>query len=588
MKQLVINGYHWRLGESQSAVELEKILRCFPDLATLPGVETLKSNLIRTVYLVPGEHLTPGSSGCVAKVYRYSGRWDRLRYRFIAARAKQEWRALNRFQELGLPVPAPLAVAEEREGKTVTGGGLLMSFLPRTVSLLRRFQHLCMSPDGQGVGADPLPDLARDLLVRVGKLVREMHDRGIWHRDLHAGNILVGEDNTLHLIDLHSCLFLPRLARWQRRGGVAKLSSSLLPQGVDLFLEAYGANLLSVRGTLSASSNAIGRVVGAIQRKHVKSRCKRCFLPSSRFAVSRARGMRLYHLRERTSEALSALWVDEPTGRVLKQTSRGWVQEVRVGGDRLCVKYRRYDFLESLQSLIESHRLRRSYGAGHALWVNKISTPKVIALRERTLLGMVREAHLVTEYVDDGVPLHEYLFQRYWGKPTDSLHARRKHLLARAVGRFVRTLHDANLYPHDLSPQNLLVSPEKISFMETAPGFDLRQGSAGGTEKPCLFLIDLEHLYLWQPLWRQGRRRNLVEIANLPEGHVTAADLLRGLKAYARDDDTYLSRAWIHSLREGLLEEHWSTLNRMENSGLTKGATQPEGKPAGQDPGAVG
>lgn len=570
MKPLLVNGYRWRLGEALPPAELEDILRRFPDLATVPGVRALKSNLVRTVYFVPGGNLAPGSTGCVAKVYRYNGRWDRLRYRFLAARAEQEWRALNRFQELGLPVPAPLGVAELREGRTLTGGGLLVSFLPRTVSLLERLQSLGLPPNGQSVRSDSLPELARDLLVRVGKLVRRMHDCGIWHRDLHAGNVLVGEDDAaaLHLIDLHSCIFFRRLARWQRRGGVAKLVSSLPSQGIDLLLEAYGPGALSMRGTLSAASKSVEGVAGAIQRKHLRSRCKRCFLPSSRFAVSKGRGSRLYRVRERTSEELSALWGAEPTGRVLKRTRKGWVQAVWVGGDRLCVKYRRYGFLESLQSLIESHRLRRSYGAGHALSVRKISTPQVIALRERTLLGMVREAHLVTEFIEDGVPLHEYLFRGYWGKSTDSHHAQRKHLLARAVGRFVRTLHDANLYPHDLSPQNLMISAEKIASMELtgAPGGGPKPGEepAERAQQTCLFLIDLEHLYLWQPLWRQGRRRNLVEIANLPEGHVSTADRLRGLKAYAQGDDTYLSRAWIHSLREGLLEEHWKVLEKME------------------------
>lgn len=563
LKQLLINGYRWRLAEALPAAEFEGIFRCFPDLATLPGVRVLKSNLVRTVYLVPGENLAPGSAGCVAKVYRYNTRWDRLRYLFLAARAEQEWRALHRFQELGFPVPAPLAVADLREGRTLIGGGLLLSYLPSTVPLLARIQSMYLPPGSQSVSSDSLPAPARDLLVRAGKLIRRMHDCGLWHRDLHAGNVLVDQDDAaaLHLIDLHSCVFLRKLTRGQRRGGIAKLISSLPPWGIDLLIEAYGPDALSRSGTLSAAADSVEKTVGAIHRKHLNSRCKRCFLTSSGFAVSKARGVRLYHVRQRTSDELSALWGDEPTGRVLKRTRKGWVQAVRVGDDHLCVKYRRYGFLESLRSLIESHRLRRSYAAGHALRVRNISTPEVIALRERTLLGMVREAHLVTEFIEDGVPLHEYLFQGYWGQPTDSAQAQRKHLLARAVGRFVRALHDANLYPHDLSPQNLMISAARIASTEMTRGPGSRQERTETARQTCLFLIDLEHLYLWQPLWRPGRRRNLVEIANLPEGHVSTSDRLRGLHAYAQGDSTYLCRAWIHSLREGLLEEHWKVLN---------------------------
>jgi hypothetical protein len=209
-----------------------------------------------------------------------------------------------------------------------------------------------------------------------------------------------------------------------------------------------------------------------------------------------------------------------------------------------------------LESIVESHRLRRAYAGGHALAVRLVPTPAVVALRERRCLGMVAEAHLVTELLEDGVPLHEYLFGEYWGRRTVGLEARRRHFLARALGRFLRSIHDRGLCLHDLSPQNVLVCRGTVPDLRA---FEVKGAPEPGGP-PFLHLTDLDHLYLWKPLWLKGKSRNLSQLANLPEGHVHSTDLFRALKAYASASPGELDRRWLARLRKAVLDEHFHVL----------------------------
>jgi tRNA A-37 threonylcarbamoyl transferase component Bud32 len=582
---LSTEGYRWRIAPSVSRESLLPILEAFPGLEVLPGSVVLKSNHFRTVFRLPSPPGPPAfpdwlRSGLIAKVYRYTTTWDRLRYRWLRHRAEQERSALERFAGLELPAPRFVGVAELRRGSSVVGGGLLLEFLGGTVSLGENLRSLSLEAGGEGRSPGSPAETreapsreARDLLERLGLLVRALHERGVWHRDLHAGNILFRRaDGALFFVDLHSCLFFRGLARWQRRRGLVKLVHSLRgtvgPEGVRVLLESYGAaGLLGERDPASAERSIL-EGADKLERTRVRSRSRRCFLPSTLFTVRKGPGWRLHHLRAWPPEALDPLWTREPPGRCLKRSSRGWVAAVSVDGKPLCVKYRRYTRLEMLESLVESHRLRRAYAGGHALAVRRVATPAVVALRERRWLGMVLEAHLVTVFLEDAVPLHELLLGEYWGRRTVGLEARRRHFLARALGRFLRSIHDRGLYLHDLSPQNVLVSPGGIPDPRA-----FAEGGEAGPDgcPPFLHLADLDHLYLWKPLWPKGKLRNLSQLGNLPEGHVHSSDLFRALRAYASASLRDLDRRWLARLRDAVLDEHLRVLltwSRKELAGV--------------------
>lgn len=118
----------------------------------------------------------------------WAARVSRDRYVFSGyerSRPMMEFKVLGQLSAAGLPAPEPLAAICQREGKLYSGW--LMT---------RRILH-----------AEPLADLIAirrgDSLMwrNTGACIRRFHDFGLVHADLNARNILVGEGDSIHLVD---------------------------------------------------------------------------------------------------------------------------------------------------------------------------------------------------------------------------------------------------------------------------------------------------------------------------------------------------------------------------------------------------
>ncbi len=82
-------------------------------------------------------------------------------------------------------------------------------------------------------GAVPLWDhvraigvVPRDLILRLAALVRRMHDRGVYHRDLKANNVLVRDDE-LWVVDLDRVDFMREVPRAGRVMNLAQLNAAV-------------------------------------------------------------------------------------------------------------------------------------------------------------------------------------------------------------------------------------------------------------------------------------------------------------------------------------------------------------------------
>ena len=119
-------------------------------------------------------------------------RWNRQHYlgwRRAKSRAWREWALLQQLHSEGFPVPQPVAASVCWPLGRVVGiytTAILLQRLPDVVTLAAHIKH---SP------------LAPPLWQAVGQCIRRFHDRGVYHADLNADNILLQKSGHIYLID---------------------------------------------------------------------------------------------------------------------------------------------------------------------------------------------------------------------------------------------------------------------------------------------------------------------------------------------------------------------------------------------------
>ena len=140
-------------------------------------MQVLKQNPYRSVLL--DQSASPPS---VLKRFHHPRFWQALR---DGARARGEYRALQRCRELELPVPTPLC-----RGRDDAGPYLRMQAIEGAHSLE---SHL--------LGKTPVAPWAT-IMERLGWLLARMQNLGVRHPDLHPGNVLVDPQGHPYLVDL--------------------------------------------------------------------------------------------------------------------------------------------------------------------------------------------------------------------------------------------------------------------------------------------------------------------------------------------------------------------------------------------------
>jgi 3-deoxy-D-manno-octulosonic acid kinase len=156
---------------------------------------------------------------CVLRHYRRGGMVARLlgdRYLWTGrdrTRSFREFRLLANLSARGLPVPGPVASRYVRHGMRYRAD-LIMRRIADASTLAE-----CLA-DGR---------LDSTLAARVGELVARFHREGVWHADLNAHNVLVGDDR-LHLIDFDRGEFRAEARGW-REANLERLRRSLLKLG---------------------------------------------------------------------------------------------------------------------------------------------------------------------------------------------------------------------------------------------------------------------------------------------------------------------------------------------------------------------
>ena len=173
--------------------------------------------------------------GFFVKIHRGIG-WGEVFKNLLTAKlpvlgAGQEWRAINRLHEVGVPTMTAVAYGEKGSNPADQHSFIITEELAPTVSLEDFSINWVKQP--------PQPRLKHALIAEVARMTGMMHRAGVNHRDcyichflLHTDQPVTPDNFRLSIIDLHRAQTRPVISRRWRNKDLAALYFSALDIGL--------------------------------------------------------------------------------------------------------------------------------------------------------------------------------------------------------------------------------------------------------------------------------------------------------------------------------------------------------------------
>ncbi|MBT3879735.1 MAG: hypothetical protein HOF76_11900, partial [Candidatus Scalindua sp.] len=158
----------------------------------------VKENRVRSVISIPGSAIN--ENGIHIKYFKRGGYKEYIKHLFVPTKARTEWEVGNALLSNDINTALPLAISE---------GKRCLLLVTETVTNSEELMEFCHAnyKGSLSVGKESEKKILLDKLV---VFIRDIHEKGFCHYDLHAGNILIKfkkEQNAagydLYLMDLH-------------------------------------------------------------------------------------------------------------------------------------------------------------------------------------------------------------------------------------------------------------------------------------------------------------------------------------------------------------------------------------------------
>jgi len=457
---------------------------------------------------------------------RTKGWFESLKYLFLPSKARKEWFIAHQLQRRNLAIPRPLGWMEKIHQGIVQESYYLSEAIGSGISLIE---------DSAKLG-DRFP------LIELAKAVKKIHNAGLFHKDLHAGNFL-WDGGSIFLTDLHSAKILRALSLSQRLWNLSLLFHSLRSIWGDKdqskFMEAYFEGeryyLQRQRGYLQKIHAWMER----LQRRQWQSRTKRCVKESTEFSLQKGKGVCYYHRRDFPLEILKKrveehlrLISDNPSKLV--KSSPGVTVSI-LGNERRKLSVKKYCSLE-IWDIFKEH-FRRSKGlkawiAGNGLRARGIPSLRPLGLVEkRDWLGL-RESSFLMEALEGDEELDRYILRNL-----RDFKERRRFITA--FVQWLSQCHKMAVYHLDMKTCNIMVSKD------------------GGTWN--FHLLDLEDLLLDKKVRGKELFKTFLQLNTSTPKIITTTDRFRFFGAYLRlnlivkDRKSFLRRLIDESKRRELV-----------------------------------
>ncbi len=465
------------------------------------GASVVKENLRRRVERVA----LPGGGAAYVKRFRDAGLAQTVKALLLGSRARREVDWARRLAAAGIRVAEPLAWGERRALGAPRACGVATRAVPGARPLIEVLS-----------GAGLATERRRDLLFATAALLRRVHDAGVAFRDFHLGNVLLGEDGRLVLVDLQSAWGPPPFLLPRARVANLAMTLTSLPQSswraARRALRAYGRPPDWPDWDERAVAKAAFVWARRLVETHLASRTRRCLRDSSGFAVERHGAFRVSRRREvpgpeaagLPAEARARLASKGP-GVLKDAPESAVVRGLTLAGRAVVAKrYHPRGGVAGPRQALGFGRARRAWVSGNGLLVRGVDVATPLALLEEPGGG----GWLLMEDVADSTPL-----DRFWAARAGPGEPGLRRGLAEAVGRALGAMHAGGAAHADLKACNVLVG--------SWPGGGLR-----------VALVDYDRVAFRAPT-EDDRVESLVQLGNSVPRAVPPRTRLRCLRAYA-------------------------------------------------------
>ena len=516
LRDIKKNNIRWTVRDGLDEDILENIYPRLKAFADYPEFSIVKDNNVRTVlFLKPEDN---ASNRIFVKLYKKGGPGVKAKHIAIPSKAYSEWKGLNYFVKKGLPCPSPLAFSEKKRFGLLEDSCLLIEAIPSSFPLNEYLENNILEPG-----------IKNDLIISIARLIKNLHNYNIFYRDLHAGNILIRENQgaafELFFIDLHKAAFPKKISTWMKIKDIAQFLNSLLfsKENRFLFLKEYLGNS---NESLKLFSQKVAIKQNKLKNIRVKSRSKRCVKKSSVFEIMKNSKETYYGRKDfgkketGTVLALHALNKKNKNGTVLKNSEKSVITIVeREGKDPLCVKENNFiNIFYALKNMFRKSRSLKSWIAANGLMVRGLDTPLPRAVVDKKFGPFVIKSYIISSFMKEAKELNDYI--DIFKNPEQ---LKNKSAFITACAMIFKKLHDREIYHADLKSNNILVT-------------------AGKSKSWKFYFVDLDRVLFSTKISFYQRANNLAQLNASISKLMTVKDRLKFFYFYAKDTQLYQHR----------------------------------------------
>jgi len=460
--------------------------------------------------------------------------WQAGRNLLLASASRREYARAVEIARRSVPTVSPVAVGESRLLGLVHDNYLVTEAVPCACT----WEHFTRELLPRFTAPEQIV-LRRKLSLSLARLCATAHRAGVFHDDLHTGNVLVRADTCcadrrdprlpeLVLIDLPG-VRLTGKGNWARSAeALVRLGAAWLGRASAGEVGRFWMEYLRLRSDLRLAEprEAAARIaarIGRQARRIARSRDKRSLRDNRDFVALRHASARGHAVADVPRDILRQ-WLDDPdrllrknAHRPIKLTHRSVVVEAEfpLAGGPVRVAFKRVrakNWWKSLLFLFRRSPAMNAWRRGHSLLSRGIATSRPLAVCQKRRFGLRGDGYLVTEWIEGAINLHLYGWQ-IAVYPTGE-RRRRARQCAAALGRLLGRMHAWHVSHCDLKGCNLVVVERALDI--------------------AAYVVDVDTARIARRLGAAERARNLARLATSLAAHpwVTRTDRLCFVRAY--------------------------------------------------------